>query len=322
MGLCVVKKFWNNNWVILVAFLVMACVIGFYFFQFSPYDLSKDLCINTTGDEADCLSKDAARWGTFGDFFGGTLNPILSFLALIIVLKTYLSQQVELEATRQILKEQSETQKRQRFESTFFELLKVHNQELTCLCEEPSHIENGKTRKDMSNIKTIFFFITASGQPPMISKAGEIPQGKQVTLNMAKEILKEQNNLCSRYFRILYQILKFIAIHSDNEITTEFKLENVKKNNASANEKMYSNIIRTLLPNDVMQLLAINCYSQESDADNYWKFKLLIERYDFFEHVSFDEYYGTTYDTKEFPWYYFLTESKEFYKDAFGKKSQ
>ncbi len=216
----------KKNWVILVAFLVMACVIGFYFFQFSPYDLSKDLCINTTGDEADCLSKDAARWGTFGDFFGGTLNPILSFLALIIVLKTYLSQQEELQETRKILKEQSETQKRQQFDNTFFELLKVHNEVLSKIPED--------------------------------------------TTFAAYE----------NYLWILYQLLKFIAINSSNGITEDFEEIDIERGDVKPLEKMYSNIVRACLTNNVERVF--NYYHERDDKANYKKYKLLVERYAFF----------------------------------------
>ena len=258
-------SFLGKNWVILVAFFVMACVIGFYFFQFSPYDLSKGLCINTTGDEADCLSKDAARWGTFGDFFGGTLNPILSFLALMVLLRTFSMQREELDLQREelketkiILKEQSETQKRQRFESTFFELLKVHNQELENLC------------KDELKLQEIFRYIDDYS-----------------LLSDAKSMLQTQNHLCGHYFQVLYQLLKFIAVHSDNTITDVFEIEDIKRDNVGKNEKMYSNIVRALLPDKIMKLLAINCYSEENDTENYWKYKLLIERYSLFKHASF-----------------------------------
>lgn len=296
----------KKNWVILVAFLVMACVIGFYFFQFSPYNLSKDLCINTTGDEADCLSKDAARWGTFGDFFGGTLNPILSFLALIIVLKTYLSQQEELKETRKILKEQSETQKRQQFESTFFELLKVHNQELEVFCKSEPYIEDGRTHW---------------ANPLARQLVQDIKRNELRTLKDAKNILQSKNHLCRRYFLVLYQLLKFIAIHSNNGITESFDDSDIEKDDISANEKMYSNIIRATLTDMVVLLLLVNCYSNEKDTGNYWKYKLLVERYSFFEHAAFlDEH------NKYNEWVYFLTEAtgfenqEGFYKPkAFGK---
>jgi hypothetical protein len=54
-----------------------------------------------------------AHWGTYGDYIGGTVNPILSFLSLIALFVTILLQsrelklsRMELEETRQIATEQ------------------------------------------------------------------------------------------------------------------------------------------------------------------------------------------------------------------------
>lgn len=47
------------------------------------------------------LSKDPADWGTFGDFFGGTLNPIFSFLGFMGLVITISLQMRQLRATRQ-----------------------------------------------------------------------------------------------------------------------------------------------------------------------------------------------------------------------------
>ena len=82
--------------------------------------------------------------GTIGDYFGGLLNPVFSFLALIILIKTLsetrkqvnvskkeleLSREVliatktELEETKVVHEEQLKTNRIQRFENTFFKLL-------------------------------------------------------------------------------------------------------------------------------------------------------------------------------------------------------
>jgi hypothetical protein len=42
------------------------------------------------------ISNDTAEWAQFGDFIGGTLNPLLSFLALIAILITFKGQILEL----------------------------------------------------------------------------------------------------------------------------------------------------------------------------------------------------------------------------------
>ncbi|WOI54196.1 hypothetical protein [Parvularcula sp. LCG005] len=80
------------------------------------------------------FSGSSADWGALGDFFGGMLNPLLSFLALIAILQTIKLQQQSLETTRQELKlsteelrgsrkaleEQKKSLDDQRFESAFF----------------------------------------------------------------------------------------------------------------------------------------------------------------------------------------------------------
>ncbi|EAQ67567.1 hypothetical protein MED121_16609 [Marinomonas sp. MED121] len=45
-------------------------------------------------------SSEQGDWGTFGDFVGGTLNPLMSFMALIALLYTIVLQSKELELTR------------------------------------------------------------------------------------------------------------------------------------------------------------------------------------------------------------------------------
>ena len=50
------------------------------------------------------LSASHERWGTFGDFFGGVLNPTLSFLALIALLLTLSLQGKQAEISLKELK--------------------------------------------------------------------------------------------------------------------------------------------------------------------------------------------------------------------------
>ena len=122
-----VHDFCINN-AIFIALFAFAVVVCSYVAKFYAHNFS-----NSSSD-----------WGTFGDFVGGTLNPLLSFLALIILLRTFsmqreelIIQREELKDTKEILKTQSQTQIKQQFESTFFALLNVHNQVLADLNYEP-----------------------------------------------------------------------------------------------------------------------------------------------------------------------------------------
>lgn len=228
------------------------------------------------------LSSNNSDWGTFGDFFGGTLNPLLSFLGLIALLLTIALQSKELELTRKelgrtalaqekteaALSEQSNTQIRQQFEGTFFALLEQHNKAL-----EKISSPSGTRNSGLSDLRVI---------------RNHVILGDHQTLSEAKKNLEFYNNLCGHYFRVLYQILKYIAtkIPSTN-IGDNFDSASIQSKPLAHNEKMYSNILRSFLSQEVTQILAINCHCQD-DKDPYWKFKLLIERYSFLEHMPFD----------------------------------
>lgn len=76
------------------ALLIMLGVFAFYFshFHYGP-------------------SRNHGTWGEFGDFIGGTLNPILSFLALIALLLTIVLQSKQLDLSTKELKETKEALK-------------------------------------------------------------------------------------------------------------------------------------------------------------------------------------------------------------------
>jgi hypothetical protein len=213
----------------------------------------------------------------FGDFVGGILNPLLSFFGFCALLYTIHIQ-------RKQINDDKKDRKKQQFESTFFSLLAVHNQIL-------QNFDRAKIHEHWTQI--------LSGETP---------------LNHAKSMLALNSHLYGHYFRILYQLLKFIAINSpDSQIGLIFDSEKIKNCKISLNEKMYSNIVRALLTDEIMQLLAVNCYCENGKNDSYWKYKLLIERYALFEHAPFK------FCTKGYDDDAIFSEIRNFYdKRAFG----
>ncbi|WP_284451692.1 putative phage abortive infection protein [Methylophaga thalassica] len=226
------------------------------------------------------LSSEHDRWGTFGDFVGGTLNPILSFFALIAILLTIILQSKELEATREelkrsataqekseaSLKKQSEILSRQQFEQTFFSLLEQHNSALEKISTPSGRWTNNRSDLDMAR-QSIF---------------------KVSTLTEAKDKLEQKNRFCGHYFRVLYQLLKFIATNiPGSEIGAKFDKNDIVKAAMAENEKMYSNMVRSFLNYDVSQVLAINCYCS-GERSTYWRYRQLLERYEFLEHMPFE----------------------------------
>lgn len=227
------------------------------------------------------LSNSNTDWGTFGDFFGGTLNPILSFLGLVALLLTIVLQSKELESsstelrraasaqesTKRILDEQSATQIKQQFEGTFFALLEQHNKLLERLTTARATSKSSRT--DMGLLMQLVF-------------ADQHSEPQQ-----AKSELESRNSICGNYFRMLYQLLKFIATnHPGSKIGNSFLAYDIKNTAVTHQEKLYSNIVRSFLDYDTTQLLAVNCYCID-EKDSYWKYKLLLERYSFLEHMPF-----------------------------------
>jgi len=230
------------------------------------------------------LSISTSDWGSFGDFFGGILNPLIAFFAFFWLTRSIKIQKQELMETKEALvgagvvqANQAEIQKKQRFEDTFFSLLEQHNIALSTLLSNIS-----------SEATVSVSVVNSTVKKRAIKKIKKIIFANNVSsLREAKKILMENNHIYGHYFRVLYQLLKFIATDCPfSDVGIAFETKNIQESTISREEKTYSNIIRAFLDDDVTQLLAVNCYC-ESEDDSFYKFKLLIERYQFLEHMPF-----------------------------------
>ena len=226
------------------------------------------------------------EWGMLGDLFGGILNPFFALLGLVMLLVTLFQNQRELSLSRkefeesaEALKSQAETLEKQRFEDTFFSLLSQHNIALNNITKERIDYDlDGKQSKSKSIATTMKVkFVGGGPYLPLIHKFSGLEQSRD-------ELLKENNDL-NQYFRILYQVLKFIALRCPGSTAyNNFSVKTLKSTSCSNEEKLYSNIVRALMSDDVYYLLAINCWCADS-ADSFYKYKLLVERYSFLEHM-------------------------------------
>src|SRR5690606_32658755 len=70
--------------------------------------------------------------------------------------------------------------------------------------------------------------------------------------------------------------LKFIDFHQFDE------------KDKITNRKFYTNLLRSYLTTDLLQLLSIHCYELDDEkGSNYDLYKSYIEKYSFLEHISF-----------------------------------
>jgi len=146
--------------------------------------------------------------GAWGDLIGGVLNPIFSFLALLAVLTTIHLQLEELKETRAELRKSSLALESQikvnesiKFENTFFELVKLYNVVTNAIEEEPN--SNGRpVRRSRDQISQIYNSMYYCASEPSY----EISE----TLEKFEEKYKQNEGDLGQYFRVVYNILRFI----------------------------------------------------------------------------------------------------------------
>jgi len=220
--------------------------------------------------------------GTFGDMFGAT-NALFSgfaFAGLIVAIllqkEELRLQREELSETREVLKdqkdqfiEQNKTLRKQSFEDTFFQLMRLYNDIISTL--DTKATRNNKitiTGRDVFINWYDAFQLYAGGQLVRLSKAGKTTVRLEELIN--DEYLKfyETNKSdLSHYFLTLYHIVKFVHL-SDME-----------------NKKFYTDILRAQLSS--YELLFLHYDSKSKYGAE--KFAPLIEEYNLTKHMPVHE---------------------------------
>jgi len=191
--------------------------------------------------------------GVFGDSFG-ILTSLFSGIAIVLIFMTMLLQKKELASVKKQFEVQNTTLKKQNFENTFFQLLRLRNETASTL-----EIKQGSTT---INGKDCFRF--------MFEKlAHEYGNFDRHGLDEKTKINQAYNNFYRRfkhevsyYFRTIHAVVKFIESSEDGN-------ENVR---------FYVNLIRVQLSE--RELLMIFYHSLDDDRDGL---KPLVEKYALFE---------------------------------------
>lgn len=211
------------------------------------------------------------KYDELGAFIAGLTTPFLSISAFILLYLTYKSQKQELAASKQILKSQSKTLKKQQFETTFFNMLNLHH----------SIVNNTDVKVSVARLQSIVRNRDQSVSP-------EIRNGRDCftyfyerfdnyyrdeknsrdtsTLNSELSIIQESYDEfysqfqldLGHYFRNLYHIVKFVH------------------RSGISNKQEYISLLRAQLSSHELLLLFYNGLSY-----NGTKFKPLIEQYHF-----------------------------------------
>lgn len=227
------------------------------------------------------LNGDRTAWGVTGDFFGGILNPTLSFMGLVMLLATLYQNQKELELSRKelaasskALTEQANTLEAQRFENTFFSLLQQHNNCLDNICTDTVTYRSGGEAYQKRALSYVTYRDISSLKIETITIENSI-------LKSAWNILERNKEDFSQYFNILFELLNLIYENAPRSPT-----KNDDKANTPEQELKYANIVLSIIPLSVLTILAIYCYGPTRNAEKY---RNLVIRYSFLRYMDLIE---------------------------------
>lgn len=203
------------------------------------------------------IPSDTGKWGEFGDYVGGVLNPILSFFALIALLFTIRIQVKELKISTRELRKSAEAFEQQNFESTFFQLLRRVG-----WLAEATKMGNVTGREAL---KWIFLeHLKKEYYEPISKKSGNTADA---AIKAYELLYQRHHDVLGHYFRTLYHLFTFV---DKSRLTKQDK-------------ETYANIARAQLSTYELCLLFYNGASIHGAG-----FKSLIEKYGVLKHV-YDE---------------------------------
>lgn len=199
--------------------------------------------------------------GQFGDSFG-VVNALFSGLAFAGVIFAILLQKKELELQRVAITGEKEAFQKQNFESSFFQLLTIHN----------DIVNSMEMRRDETSgracLSSLFRNLPSRYNTAKARAQNDTSKTELDILNDAFEpLFSENRSHVDHYFRHLHHIVKFVGAQMD--FPKELK-----------DKKRYTDFIHAQLTSDELGLLF--CYGLSKRGT---EFGILVKEYDFFEDV-------------------------------------
>jgi hypothetical protein len=244
-----------------------------------------------------------AYMGQIGDFFGGVLNPLLSFMALIAVLFTIKMQSEELKEAKEetrianrIQDKQTAVFERQNFESVLFRLLDVHGRLAERMRVRKKFEEGDVFKVVVDNVLDLINendpVVQNTYIPELDSWAKQREELKRRDADGLRRLVQavgevidsDYKILLSQYFRNMYQILKLI----DN-FKLEVHEEGAEKGKKSKRQlrmeyfqrRQYCNILRAQVSDDELKVLYFNCLMPTGYGLKYY-----VEKYSLLKHMD------------------------------------
>jgi uncharacterized membrane protein len=238
----------------------------------------------------------ASYWGQIGDFVGGVLNPVLSFIALLAVVLSLRSQASELKAARaearaaqktqtqqtKIFKDQSRLIERQSFESVFFGLLDLHSKN-----SESVTYSSGST--ELTGAQAFAAYARKHNVDLMVIDEGATDNHESDVLSRAESFYNRTNDQLGRYFRTLFELIFYVDNYGVSQRRSPFELKLVVFEQFTTQDesfkKTYAGIVAATFSSSETECIMLYCLSPKGKG-----LKLLCEKYGLLKHVPDRKY--------------------------------
>lgn len=208
-----------------------------------------------------------AAWGTFGDYMGGLLNPLISLFTLIVAMKVWGLQKTELLETRRALEEQGRTAEQQRREQRFFDFLNIYRStvdsiefEITTKSDDAASLKGKRALRHLTSghLQNPFYYFS-----PFFEKAANDSPWIEPSKDRTLKEWDRKSPLLDHYFRVVFTVLR--------------EAEPILKEDCNR----YMKLLRAQLSRDETSLIALNLlYDNEGS-----KMRDLVGRYGMLKHM-------------------------------------
>lgn len=195
---------------------------------------------------------DGGLWGQYGDFVGGILGSLLTFVSILLLVKT-LRQQIDSSKEMSDNNDKTNTISRLKiFDNTYYRLLELYK----------SALEQLKSKKDINSIVNEDF-------------RKNIKEGNKAPIQIFKDFYSQYREYAAVYFRMIYRELQYIDTSNITEIE----------------KAQFSKIFRAQLSEAELVLLRYNALTENGlNMQSYINRYNLLKHLPLFDLLEFDKW--------------------------------
>lgn len=200
--------------------------------------------------------------GQIGDFIGGLTNPVLSFLALLVLLRTTSIQTGEARKTTSFMEKQQDLMEKDKFENTFFQLLS----QLESYCDKHLRDSVGGVNEGENISRKLLSKVVE------FSQLDAEKQHEQATLHI-KEVV--DTTACTMLYNRAMRVVRFL---DRSALPPGFK-------------RSYASIVRDTIYPEECVIVSSLAYSYSLDRELLKKWKIVDLNSESFVCAEIETYY-------------------------------